>query len=307
MGTAMDTVTALEETVRTTAGKVGPAVVGIGAGRGSGSGVVVRNGLLLTNAHNLHGDEVAVTFPDGRTGTGSVAGIDVDGDLAVVAVDTADVGGPEWRDDAGVGVGTVVLALANPGGRGLRTTLGFVSAVGQAFRGPRGRRVAGSIEHTAPLPRGSSGGPVVDVEGRLAGINTHRLGDGFYLAVPADTDLRARVEALGRGEAPSRRRLGLALAPPAVARRLRVAVGLPAREGLLVQGVEDASPAHRSGVRRGDLLVEAGGQALRSGDDLFAVLDALSPGESLVLRVVRGAEELSVAVAFDDTREEGSA
>lgn len=303
----MDTMAAFEEAVRSAAGRVGPAVVGIGAGRGSGSGVVVGNGMVLTNAHNLHGEEVAVTFSDGRMTSGSLAGVDVDGDLAVIAVDTSQVDGPAWRDGTDVTAGTVVLALANPGGRGLHTTFGIVSAVGRAFRGPRGRRIAGSIEHTAPLPRGSSGGPVVDVEGRLLGINTHRMGDGFYLALPADAELRDRVEALGRGEAPSRRRLGLAVAPPAVAHRLRGAVGLPIRDGLLVQGVEDGSPADRAGLRRGDLLVEAGGRELRSGDDLFAALDALEPGGSLTLAVVRGTEELSVAVGFAETREEGSA
>src|SRR5919205_946323 len=102
----------------------------------------------------------------------------------------------EWGDPSELDLGTVVLALANPGGRGLRTTLGFVSATGRSFRGPRGRRIRGSIEHTAPLPRGSSGGPLVDTDGRLLGLNSVRREGGLILAVPADERLARRVEAL---------------------------------------------------------------------------------------------------------------
>ena len=117
--------------------------------------------------------------------------------------------------------------MSNPGGRGLRVSFGTVSGVGRTFRGPRGRRIAGALEHTAPLGRGSSGGPLVDAEGRLVGINTHRLGEGFYLALPAGAALKTRVDALARGESASRVQLGVGLAPSHVARRLRRSVGLP--------------------------------------------------------------------------------
>ena len=85
------------------------------------------------------------------------------------------------------------VALANPGGRGLRATLGFVSSGGRSFRGPRGRRIRGAIEHTAPLPRGSSGGPLVDPDGNLLGINSIRLDGGLILAVPAGAAVKERV------------------------------------------------------------------------------------------------------------------
>ena len=100
-----------------------------------------------------------------------------------------------------------VFALANPGGRGLRVTFGFVSGIDRTFRGPRGLRITGSLEHTAPLLPGSSGGPVLDAAGQLLGINTNRLGEGFYLAIPADEALRGRVDALARGESAGRRGL----------------------------------------------------------------------------------------------------
>jgi len=283
----------LQHTITHVADAAGPSTVRIGRGGGRGAGVVVGDGLVITNAHNLRGDGTLVTFADGRSAVGAVAGVDGDGDLAVLRVDTTGAPAVGWAETSPT-VGTPVFAVSTPAGRDPRVTFGLVSTVGLAFRGPRGRRVAASIEHTAPLPRGSSGGPILDAEGRLVGINTHRVGDGFYLAIPADADLRTRVDALARGESPRRVRLGVALAPPRAARHLRHAVGLPERDGLLVRGVEDASPASAAGLRTGDLLVGAGGRALSDVDDLFEALD--SAGAQIELSVVRGTDELTVLV-----------
>jgi len=289
----------LEEAVGQVAERVGPSVVGIGRGRGRGSGVVLADGLVATNAHNIRGEETTVVFAGDRSAVGRVAGVDVDADLAVIAVDTGGAPAVAWADDAEARVGAAVFALANPGGQ-LRVTFGLVSAVGRAFRGPRGRRIAGSIEHTAPLPRGASGGPVVDSAGRLLGIDTNRLGDGFYLALPADGELRQRLDALGRGDAPARPRLGIGIAPARVARQLRRAVGLPERDGLLVRVVEESGPADRSGLRTGDLVIEAGGRTVTDPDQLYEVLDQVGEDQSLVLRVVRGTDELTVTVSFGE-------
>jgi serine protease Do len=258
--------------------RVGPAVVGLGRGWGRGSGVVIAPGRVVTNAHNLRGDEVEVSFADDRVETAEVAGVDPDGDLAVLSVDTGDVEPIATAPGETPGPGAVVFALANPGGRGLRATLGLVSGAQRSLRGPRGRRLRGAIEHTAPLPRGSSGGPLVDGEGRLLGLNTLRVDGGLILAIPADADMLARVEALGRGEAPARPRLGVAIAPSRVARRLRRAVGLPERDGLLVHGVERGSPAAGAGIEKGDLLVAAGDRDLARIDDLQSVLET-APAE----------------------------
>jgi len=291
--------------VADTAAKVAPSVVAVGAG---GSGVVVGAGVVVTNAHNIRRDEVVVTFADGRRAEGSPSGVDVEGDLAVVSVDTGDtpalpVGGATVR------LGDAVVALANPGGRGVRASVGFVSSLDVAFRGPGGRRVVGAISHTAPLARGSSGGPVVDVRGNLVGIDTHREGDGFYLALPADDDLRARVDALARGEAPSRPRLGIAVAPPRVARRLRQSVGLPERDGLLVHAVEDGGPAERAGIRQGDLIVRVAGTAITNVDELASALEGADAASTVEVQVVRGTDEITVAVALGGlgTAHQGSA
>jgi len=303
----------LENATVEVAGRVGPAVVGVGAGWGLGSGVVVADGVVVTNAHNVRGNhsngwEVPVTFADGRTAAGRVSGHDIDGDLATIAVDTAGVASVEWAA-APTRVGASVFAVANPGGRGLRVTLGSVAAVGRTFRGPRGRRVTGTIEHTAPMAKGSSGGPLLDAGGRLVGLNTNRLGEGFYAALPADADLRRRVDALSRGESPVRPHLGVGLVPGRTARHIRRAAGLPDRDGVLIQEVEEGSPAANAGLRRGDLIVEASGSPVASIDDLYQAVDGLGAGEALAVGVVRGAENLAVSVTFagGGAREEGSA
>src|SRR2546421_1990610 len=284
--------------VRAVVDRVGPAVVGLGRGWGRGSGVVVAPGRVVTNAHNLRGEDVSVTFADGRVESGEVAGVDADGDLAVIAVDTGDIEPVEVASEPGLVAGSVVFALANPGGRGLRATLGLVSTTERSFRGPRGRRFRGAIEHTAPLPRGSSGGPLVDEAGRLLGINTVRMDGGLIVAIVADQSFADRVETLARGEALPRPRLGLAIAPARVARRLRRAVGLPELDGLLVHGVERGGPAARAGIEKGDLLVRAGERELVRVDDLHAALDSTPPGGELALTAVRGVEEREVVVAL---------
>src|SRR6266851_4374276 len=269
----------------------GSSVVGIGQRWGIGSGIVLGEGRVLTNAHNVRGDHVVVTFADGRTAEGTVAGRDIDGAPAL-----------PWAASTPAGIGTPVFGLANPGGRGLRVTYGFVSGVERTFRGPRGRRITGSVEHTAPLLPGSSGGPVLDAGGQLLGINTNRLGEGFYLAIPADETLRSRADALARGESAAQPQLGIAIAPGHVARRLRRAVGLPDAEGVLIRDVTEGSPAARAGLAQGDLIVAAGGQPVHTVDDLFDALP-VARGGTLELSVIRGADERTIQVVFGESSE----
>jgi serine protease Do len=291
--------------IRQVAEGAGASVVGIGQRWGAGSGVVLEEGRVLTNAHNVRGDQVTVTFADGRTAEGNVAGRDIDGDMAVVEVDTGDAPVLPWATGAAPGIGTPVFALANPGGRGLRATFGFVSGVERTFRGPRGRRITGSLEHTAPLLPGSSGGPVLDAGGQLLGINTNRLGEGFYLAIPADEALRGRADALGRGEsAAPPPRLGIAITPGHVARRMRRAVGLPDTDGVLIREVGDDTPAARAGLTSGDLIVAAAGQPVRAPDDLFDALQGAGGG-TIELKIVRGTDERTIQVMFTGNGQPG--
>lgn len=285
----------LQAAVATVTERIGAAIVAIGHDR-RGTGVVIGDGQVLTNAHNLRDRTTQITFADGRAAQGEVVGVDPDGDLVVLGVGTSGATPAEWSTEVPAAGGVVFTAAR--GRHGLRVTVGIVSGVGREFRGPRGRRITGGVEHTAPLARGSSGGPLVGSDGRLLGINTHRLGDGFYLALPADAALRERVDQLAAGQSPVHRRLGISVAPAHVARRLRRAVGLPERDGLLVRGVEDDSPAAAAGVTTGDLIVSANGGDVRDADDLWSVLDGLGTADALELGLVRGAEELSLRVSF---------
>ncbi|HMD46505.1 MAG TPA: trypsin-like peptidase domain-containing protein, partial [Acidimicrobiales bacterium] len=136
----------IEQATATVADGVGPSVVRIGRHHGRGAGVVVADGAVLTNAHNVRGHETTVTFADGHRATGTVSGVDADGDLAVIAVDTAGAPAVTWRDDA-VGVGAVLWSVTTVPGGGTRVTSGTVSAASRTFRGPRGRLIDAGLEH----------------------------------------------------------------------------------------------------------------------------------------------------------------
>lgn len=289
----------LHSSIDAAASRVADSVVrvhGHGGHRGGPRtvGVVVAENRVLTNAHGVRPDsEVLVRFADGDTATGTVAGRDHDGDLAVIEVTTGDRTPVEWAPAAAT-VGEAVLTVV-PTRSGVRVTAGRVSATGRRFRGPGGRPISDGLEHTAPLARGSSGSPLLDLDGRLVGLNTHRT-EPFYLALPVSDRLRDRTDALGRGEEPTRRRLGIAVAPARIARRMRAAVGLSDRDGVLLRGVEEDSPAAAAGLEQGDLLIAAAGTGLTGPDDLFAVL-ADGP-EQLELTVLRGEHERTTTVTL---------
>jgi len=293
----LSVITEIQSEIAGLAGKQGAAVVGIGRGWRFGSGTVIARDRVLTAAHHVRAEGVAVSFAEERSATAELAGVDRDLGLALLKVDTGEIEPLVWASaDAEVGIGTAVVALANPGGRGLRASLGFVAAADRGFRGPRGRRVSGAIEHTATLPRGSAGGPLLEADGRLLGVNALRLEGGLIVALGPASGLREAVERMARGEEPARPFLGVAVAPAHVSRRMRRAVGLPERDGLLVRGVEDDSPAAQAGIAAGDLIVAAGGQPVDGIDALHRVLDASAGNGRVTVTVVRGSEERQVEV-----------
>ena len=287
--TAIDDLSAAAHAVLS---EVGGAIVSIGTD-GRGSGLVIAAGKVLTNSHNLRDRTTLVTFADGRAVQGSIAGSDPDGDLVVLDVDTESVTPATWAERMPE-AGDVVFALSR-GGHRTRISFGMISAVDLAFQGPRGRQVHGGVEHTAPLVRGASGGPVTDAEGRVLGLNTHRTGRGFYVARPIDAALRSTIDDLAAGKSVTRPRLGVALAPPEVSAKLRASVGLPERDGLLVRGVDPDGPASKAGITEGDLLVAAGDTPLVSIEALHDALGAA--GGTLTLTVVRGTAERIVVVS----------
>ena len=232
----------LATTVASIATSVTPGVVRLGGWRGA-NGVVIGPGQVLTNAHNVHRGPVTATFADGRTAEATLAGLDADGDLAVLQVDTGDIAALPWSDGASP-PSAAPCSRSRARTPGPRVTFGLVSGVARPFRGPRGRRIAGSIEHTAPMGRGSSGSALVDAAGRLVGLNTNRLEGGLYLALPTDAALRARVTAAGPGRG---------TIDPAPGRRHRAEPcrAADAPGGRAAGARRPAGPGRRSGRHRG--------------------------------------------------------
>lgn len=290
---AVDVARSLGDLARAVLERVGPATVAIGRDA-RGAGVVVAPGRVVTNAHHMRDRTTQVLFADGRREQGQVVGSDPHGDLVVLDVETSDAPGVEWSQTP-ASPGDLVFAV-DRSHRGARLSLGLVSGADRELRGPSGRRLAGAIEHGATLGRGATGGPLVAADGTVVGVNTHRLPDGSVLALAADDDLRSRVGAMAGGEDVRRPALGVALAGPEVARRLRRAVGLDERTGLLVREVDPDGAAGAAGLREGDLLVAVDGEQLGSIAALAASLDRAGPGASVTLSVVRGAEDVDLVV-----------
>ena len=156
---AATAITEFEKLISSTVATAAGSIVSIGR-NGRGTGFVIAADRVLTSAHNLRDNTVAVTFADSRAEQATVHAVDADGDLVVLAVPTGEAAPLSFAATVPP-LGAAVVALSR-GGHRERATLGFVSGLDHAFHGPRGRVVRGSIEHTAPLARGSSGGPVFD-------------------------------------------------------------------------------------------------------------------------------------------------
>jgi S1-C subfamily serine protease len=290
-----------QETIARLARDAGPSVVGLRGRSHGGSGVVVAPDRVLTLSRHVRREGVSVAFGDGREQDGRVLGVDHDLGIGLVEVSTGESPALSWADGADPpAIGTPVFALADPRGRGLRVTSGAVTSSPRSLRGPRGRLVDGLIEHTAPLPRGSGGGPLLDGAGAILGVNAVRVDDGLILALPG-AEIRARLEDLAAGRRRSQRRLGVAIVPSRAARRLRRAVGLPERAGVLVRGVLPDSPAARATLERGDLIVAVDGKAVDSLDALFAALDTAPLDRPFTVSVVRGAQEQELEVSLEQS------
>ena len=267
------------------AARIGPSVVGLQEGSRGGSGVLVAPGIVATLARNVHGDDLTLVTGDGATHDATVLGIDPSVDLAVLRTG-ATAPFAAWSTAAEPPrLGVKVYALADPGGRGLRVTSGSVASAPRGVRGPAGRLIPDAVEHTAPLPRGAGGGPLVDRSGAIVGLNALRRAGGLLLAWPA-TALRDRAIALAAGERTAPRRLGVALVGARQTGRMRAAVGLDPVDGLLVRGVQEGSAAVRP-----DHDVAAGDGALE--------LEVLRGSDRVTLRV----EGASASATPDTVRE----
>lgn len=279
-----------------TVAAAGPGVVRVeGRRRMHASGIVWAEGVIVTAHHVIESDEgLRVGLADGRTVSATLAGRDPTTDLAVLRVPASDLQVPAWSDGEGLKVGHLVLALGRPG-ETVRATLGIVSALGESWRTPAGGRLDRYVQTDIVMYPGFSGGPLVDVAGRVIGLNTSALLRGVSLAVPTAT-LRRIVETLLAQGRIRRAYLGIGAQPARLSPALAQQLGQ--ETGLLLVAVEPGSPADRSGLIVGDVIVALDGQAMRQMDDLFAFLGSERIGTTATARLLRAGQlrELTVQI-----------
>ncbi len=283
--------------------RVGPSVVHIQVrqerGRGgSGSGFIFTpDGFILTNSHVVHGaTELVVSTASGERFPAELVGDDPDTDLAVIRGGSG-VTSVALGSSRRLTVGQPVIAIGNPLGFQHTVTAGVVSALDRAMRSRSGRLIDGVIQTDAALNPGNSGGPLVDSQGQVIGVNTATIvgAQGICFAIGADTAefVASRLIRDGRIR---RSYIGVTGQGVALHRRLVRYYDLPFESGLLVLEVVHGSPAQRAGLRERDVLVRFAGKAIAGVDDLHRMLTGERDGIAYEIEVVRGTELLKLMV-----------
>ena len=265
---------------------------------GAGSAVIITpDGFALTSAHVVQGASGGTaSFADGRDFAFHVVGSDPLSDLAVVRVAASDLAPAELGDADRLRVGQLVVAVGNPLGFAGSVTAGVVSALGRSLptrAGSASRIVENVIQTDAALNPGNSGGALADSRGRVVGINTAVAGVGLGLAVPINRTTGRILTTLMREGRFRRAYLGIAGGRRPLPPRLVQTLGR--RAGVEVVEVVDGSPAAGAGLRRGDVIVELGGEPVEGVGDLQRLMAAELIGRSVAIRVLRGGETISVA------------
>ena len=267
---------------------------------GAGSGFLLTpDGYLLTNAHVVDGaGEVGVQFEDEHRLPGRVVGTDPHTDLALV-----HVGAPgslphlALGDSGRLRVGQVAIAIGNPLGLGHTVTTGVVSAIGRSLRAPSGREIENVIQTDASLNPGNSGGPLLDTQARVIGVNTAIVSGAQSLcfAVPAQTAQWVVSELLRHGTV-RRAWLGVAAHTVPLARRVARHHGLALESAILVDRVEPQGPAERAGVQPGDRIVGVDEAEVGAIDQLHRALARDRIGRPTRLALLRGIARHQVQV-----------
>ena len=265
---------------------------------GAGSAVIITpDGFALTSAHVVQGASGGTaSFADGRDFAFHVVGSDPLSDLAVVRVAASDLAPAELGDADRLRVGQLVVAVGNPLGFAGSVTAGVVSALGRSLptrAGSASRIVENVIQTDAALNPGNSGGALADSRGRVVGINTAVAGIGLGLAVLINRTTGRILTTLMREGRFRRAYLGIAGGRRPLPPRLAQTLGR--RAGVEVVEVVDGSPAAGAGLRRGDVIVELGGEPVEGVGDLQRLMAAELIGRSVAMRVLRGGETISVA------------
>ena len=302
----MSTLRSFSDDVAAVVEAVGPAVLHVRTlvrdrrRLGGGSGVVVTpDGYALTNSHVVHdATGIEVELADGRSVLADVVGDDPATDLALIHLASEEpLDFVELGDSNQVRVGDLAIAVGSPFGLARTVTLGIVSALGRTLSSQAGRAIEGVIQTDALLNPGNSGGPLVDADGRVIGINTaiHLGGPGLCFAVPSNTASFVVAEILRHGRV-RRAWLGISaeevLLPTPLARRLE----LPSARGVAVRSVSPGSPAQRGGLISGDIIVRFAAHPVETVADLHRRLDAQAIANRSRLRVVRRGVTLDLEV-----------
>src|SRR5467141_3424974 len=256
--------------------------------RGFGSGVVLDNkGHILTTNHVVEGAEkVIVTFDDGRVLSGTVVGGDEETDVAVVRVDGSTVPPAEYANSDKLKVGQPVLAIGNPLGLsgGPTVTSGVVSSLRRSLDlGSGGLKV---IQTDAAVNPGNSGGPLVDLEGKVVAINTVTIpyAEGIGFAIPANAALKVAKEILQHGRV---QRSWLGVSGYDVDRRLASYYGLQVSRGVFVGELNEGGPAAAAGLEVGDVITSVGDKPVAAVGDLVDAIREKKIGDSVSIEVVR--------------------
>jgi S1-C subfamily serine protease len=295
----LDALSALSDGIADAVEQIGPKVVQVnGRRRRSASGVVYAPELVLTASHVLEREEdLSVGTHDGRTLSARFVGRDPSTDLAVLRTESLNVDAATPAPEP-ARIGQLALAVGRPSrGEGTRASLGVVSAVGGPLRTWRGPRLERYIQTDATLYPGFSGGPLIDAQGNVLGIMTTGLVRGAALAIPAELAWGVAKTLESRG-AIKRGYLGILSQPVRLPDAQRT--GLTQKGGLLVVGVEEGSPAGRSGMLLGDILTTLDGQPVEDTDDLLVLLTGERVGETVPVKVVRGGELQTLQVTIGE-------
>ena len=286
----MSTLSALSNDLAGAAERAGRAVVAVhGRQHRPSSGVLWQPNVIVTAEHTLKRDEeITVTLPDGSNVPAVLAGRDAGTDLAVLKADTGKTAAAELGETATLTVGHVVLALGRSGEKGVHASLGVISGLGGPWRTWRSGHVDQLVRLDMTLYPGFSGGPLVDAEGRIAGINTSGLSRVMAVTIPVLTVQRVAKELLEKGRV-ARGYLGIGMHP----------VRLPdGRSGLIVINVQPESPAGQAGVLIGDVLLKVNGAKVSDHDDVHNHLTPGNVGKKLKAAILRGgvATEVEITV-----------
>ncbi|MEO0796615.1 MAG: Do family serine endopeptidase [Verrucomicrobiota bacterium] len=283
--------------------------------QGLGSGfVVTEDGYVLTNNHVVSGrsgssaDKIIVKLSDGREFDAALVGKDPQSDVAVLKIDTEGEALPflPMGDSKQLRVGDIVFAVGNPLSVGLTVTQGIVSALERTDLGIISRRGMPAMENfiqtDAAINRGNSGGPLVDAEGRVIGINTAIVSQsggsiGIGFAIPVNLAARVMQSLVEQGEV-RRGFIGVQLEP--LDRELAQAFGLDSSRGALISRVTPNLPGDKAGLRHGDVVTKVNGQAVDSVPEMIYLISSEQPGSTVDLSVFRNGEEQSIAVVLGD-------